>query len=533
MRKKYQKKAVSQKCTQAIIFARVSSKRQKDEGISLEVQEENTTQYCKEKGLKVIARYSIDESSTHGDRAVFHDMINFAAKCDGKVAIVVAYVDRLQRLPEDSYYVESLRRSGKVEIHFIKERLIITKDSAATELTFWNMFVMFANAQVNSQTDKVKASLAKNWSMGKWQGYAPIGYLNIRTEDNKADLIVDPVRGPIIKRLFEEFATGNHSIDSLHELSKTLGLYSIMKKKKGHYISRNSIYEMLTRPFYYGEMFIKEELLPHIYPPLISKALFDKVAKILETNGNHHCSCNIENEETNKTAYIFKKFIYCKECGCLITPEKKIKKSGRTYIYLRCGHHGKVCHQGIVNENIILEQIKREVLSKISLPQPIQALLKKHLFKELSDTCSFNQRIGNKIIQELQDIKEKEDTLLDYYLENKVTQEVYNRKKEALDKRIGELEKQKEQYKNISADLKENIDKVFSVAGNILNIFEQSDATKKNELLQMLFCDCQLNGTKLEYKLKAPFDKLIKCETYKDWPQVAIDNLEEFKEATV
>lgn len=41
MRKKYQKKVVSQKCTQAIIFARVSSKRQKDEGISLQVQEEN------------------------------------------------------------------------------------------------------------------------------------------------------------------------------------------------------------------------------------------------------------------------------------------------------------------------------------------------------------------------------------------------------------------------------------------------------------------------------------------------------------
>lgn len=32
MRKKYQKRAVSLKCTQAIIFARVSSKRQKDEG---------------------------------------------------------------------------------------------------------------------------------------------------------------------------------------------------------------------------------------------------------------------------------------------------------------------------------------------------------------------------------------------------------------------------------------------------------------------------------------------------------------------
>ncbi len=37
MRKKYQKRAVSLKCTQAIIFARVSSKRQKDESIHLDI----------------------------------------------------------------------------------------------------------------------------------------------------------------------------------------------------------------------------------------------------------------------------------------------------------------------------------------------------------------------------------------------------------------------------------------------------------------------------------------------------------------
>lgn len=404
MRKKYQKRVVSQKCTQAIIFARVSSKRQKDEGISLEVQKENTTQYCKEKGLNVIATYSIDESSTHGDRATFHKMINFAAQCEGKVAIVVAYVDRLQRLPEDSYYVESLRRSGKVEIHFIKERLIITKDSAATELTFWNMFVMFANAQVNSQTDKVKASLDKNWSLGKWQGQAPIGYLNIKTEDNKADVIVDPVRGPIIKKLFEEYATGNHSTNSLYELAKTLGLYSIMKKKKGCYVSKNSIYELLTRPFYYGEMCVKGELMPHVYEPLVSKELFDKVQKLLIQNGNHN-RANVK--ETSKTVYTFRRLIRCKECDCLITPEKKVKKSGREYVYLRCGHSGKVCHQGVVNEKDIIEQLKMEVFNKLTLPLSLQEVLKKQLLKNLNDTSQFNAAFKSRTINKINELKSR------------------------------------------------------------------------------------------------------------------------------
>ena len=44
----------NEKCTQAIVFARVSSKKQKDKGVSLDVQMETITQYCIDNGLKVI-----------------------------------------------------------------------------------------------------------------------------------------------------------------------------------------------------------------------------------------------------------------------------------------------------------------------------------------------------------------------------------------------------------------------------------------------------------------------------------------------
>ena len=60
MRKKYRKIGDNEKCTQAILFARVSSKRQKEEGVSLDVQMEAITKYCKEKGLRVIKDFCID-----------------------------------------------------------------------------------------------------------------------------------------------------------------------------------------------------------------------------------------------------------------------------------------------------------------------------------------------------------------------------------------------------------------------------------------------------------------------------------------
>ncbi|MFR8206681.1 MAG: hypothetical protein ACLU99_10450 [Alphaproteobacteria bacterium] len=81
--------------------------------------------------------------------------------------------------------------------------------------------------------------------------------------------------------------------------------------------------------------------------------------------------------------------------------------------------------------------------------------------------------------------------------------------------------------------MKNTIAQVVSMAINISDIFDKATPDKQNQLLRLLIMDCKLNGKRLEYKLKAPFDKLIACKNYQDWPQIAVDNLEEFEEVTV
>ena len=90
-----------------------------------------------------------------------------------------------------------------------------------------------------------------------------------------------------------------------------------------------------------------------------------------------------------------------------------------------------------------------------------------------------------------------------------------------------------EKYKTIDSDMKKTVEKVISMAVNISNIFDKATPDKQNQLLRLLLTDCKLNGKRLEYKLKALFDRLIVCKNYQDWPQVAIDNLEEFEKVEV
>ena len=85
-----------------------------------------------------------------------------------------------------------------------------------------------------------------------------------------------------------------------------------------------------------------------------------------------------------------------------------------------------------------------------------------------------------------------------------------------------------EKYKNIDANMKDNINKVMALACNISKIFDMASATRKNELLQILISNCKLNGSTLEYTINAPFDKLI-GKSYTEWTTIVVQNLDEFE----
>lgn len=100
-------------------------------------------------------------------------------------------------------------------------------------------------------------------------------------------------------------------------------------------------------------------------------------------------------------------------------------------------------------------------------------------------------------------------------------------KKDSIDKEIKLLEESREKYKTFTNDTKDKIVNIFSLAGNISYVFQHASPTRKNELLKMLLQDCQLNGKRLEYTLRKPFDKLINNRNIKTWSNVAVETIEE------
>ena len=202
-----QTKKLQTKATKGVIWARVSSREQED-GYSLDAQIENSKKYAERIGIEIIKTFEVTESSTHGDRKQFHDMINWVKRQKQSIAIICDKIDRLQRRVSEVPILEELRKEGKIELHFSRENRVIKKDTNGSDLACYRMIVVMAENYTDCIADNVKRSFNQMRKEGKWAHKAPVGYKNVKDSKGNSDIIVDPDRGFLITALFKEYASG-------------------------------------------------------------------------------------------------------------------------------------------------------------------------------------------------------------------------------------------------------------------------------------------------------------------------------------
>lgn len=151
----YLKKNVKSQPMQAVLFARVSSKRQ-ERGDSIDAQMKSVKDYCIQNNIPILAEYSITESSSKGERKKFYEMIKFIKKQQGKILIVANTIDRVQRRFKEYIYLDELRRDNKIELYFICEHLTINSKSNSYEIGTWTQSIMWTQQYVLQSSDNIK-----------------------------------------------------------------------------------------------------------------------------------------------------------------------------------------------------------------------------------------------------------------------------------------------------------------------------------------------------------------------------------------
>lgn len=486
----------------AVILARVSTKEQED-GHSLDAQISNLKLYAQRKNLKIIKKFTIIESSTKGERPEFRRLINFIKAQKERIALIVDTVDRLQRSFKETPILNDLIEKDFLELHFVKEGNVLSKEANSTQKLMWNMGVVMAQSYTDQLSDNVKRSIRHKINNGEWSGPAPLGYLNADDPDTGRKTIVpDPERAFLIKKLFQEFSTGVYSQAELIRKTKEWGLQS----RKGNTISTQTFSDVLRNPFYYGCMRIKEQLIPHIYTPLISKDMFD-ACEAIRTKRNSKQSIS----ET-KHDFLFRGLIKCVVSGRTVSCDLKKGK----YVYLICYNPDKPDKKLWIKEEDVLDQI-RAVFKSIQIPSDILAEIIGHLKQSHEAEKSYHHETIKSLHKESEDIAKKQDRLTDLFLEESITKDIYNNKLTQLINRQQEINRLLEQHHKGNEQFKIALSGLITLASRAYEIFESSTTDEKRQLIGYLFSNLELEGGKLRYSLKKPFDLLTDLGSYQEW----------------
>lgn len=485
----------------AIIFARVSSKDQ-EEGQSIPSQVRRLTDYALKKNFPIESTFQVTESSSKETRKQFGQIITYIKKAREPFALITDTVDRLQRSFRETPLLDELRRQGKLELHFLREGLIVNQASNSAALLQWDIGVLFASSYVRQLGDNVKRSQEQCIKNGQWFSKAPYGYKNVTLPTGQKNIEIDQEQAPFVIKIFELYAQGNNSFQTIAAKMK---LESFAKTSRGKSITARTVELILKNSFYMGMMCIKKQLYPHKYPPLITASLFNTVQRVI---ANH----NKAPVQYAGKPILLRGLINCAGCGGTVSGDIKKHK----YVYYSCHNSKRICIKKWVKEEYLL----KELLSHFD----IICLTDDQINEVVSHIQEFEGQEQKHIQQEQQQLnerlrlmKERISKLIDMHIDGKIDAQIYHVKLEEYKREKQSLTVQLQSYNGDTKAELITARQVLNLAQQAKEIFMSSKRDEKQQLLRFFFSNLKLNGEKLDVELVEPFKMMSATHDQHVW----------------
>lgn len=312
-----------------VIWARVSSREQR-EGYSIAAQLRATRNMAAREGWEVVKEFEIAESAKRGaDRARFNRMIRWVKENADKKsikAILSHKLDRVCRNMRDAVRLQELEDECGVGLCFVENDF---GEGPAGALSF---NVMAAVSQYYS--DNLRQEVLKGMDERVRQGWpawhAPFGYRNMK-EDRTEPVQPDPEQAPAVARIFQLYATGNHTFKTLADQLEREGYTYRPSQPRFH---RTALSYILNNRFYIGEMEWHGRTYAGKYRQFIDRRTFEKCQDVLNGRNRRTGSPNLA-----LSGGLFR----CACCGRAITGERirrRLKSGGvNVHVYYRCANN--------------------------------------------------------------------------------------------------------------------------------------------------------------------------------------------------
>lgn len=342
------------------LYARKSTESEERQVLSIDSQIKEMLQLGEREGLEIVAMKRESHSAKEtGQRPVFNEIMEELRI--GKYNGLLTWApDRIGRNAGDLARVVDLMDAGKLmEIRTFSQSF----RNNPNEKFLLTILGGQAKLENDNRGINVKRGLRARAEMGLWPGVAPVGYLNQKRLDRRCQIIIDPDRAHVVKKMFEKMA---HEKWSGRKIYHWLRFELNFKSVGNHNLAVSNVYHTLQNPLYYGVFEYPKNSgnwYQGKYEPIVTKELFEKVQEHLKRD-------KIVRESKE---FAFTKLMTCGLCGSGISAEEKYKqlKDGTSakYIYYGCGRSkDRHCKSQYLREEDLTEQLIGQ-LDKIDLNQ--------------------------------------------------------------------------------------------------------------------------------------------------------------------
>ena len=308
----------------AVIYVRVSTKEQ-TENLSLPTQLRACEEYCRRQGYDVLERFHEEgESAKTTDRSQLQALLKYCRTHKGKVHFVVVYnLTRFAREKYDHFALHAHLKSLGISLRSATEPI----DDTSTGKLMEGVLAAFAQFDNDVRSDRTRAGMKAALELGRWTFPAPLGYLNAPKCSN-ASLAHDPERGPLVRRAFEELATGRYTKQEVIARATEAGLRS----RKGLRISPQSFGQMTRNPIYVGKVESPDYGVSTRgdFEPLVDEATFYRAQAVLDGR-----VVVAGPRQRSHPDFPLRGFVRCDTCGRPLTGSWSKGRNGY-YAYYHC-----------------------------------------------------------------------------------------------------------------------------------------------------------------------------------------------------
>jgi site-specific DNA recombinase len=381
----------------AVIYVRVSTKEQ-TENLSLPTQLRACEDYCKRAGYEILERFKEEgESAKTADRTELQRLLKYCRTHKGKVHFVVVYnLTRFAREKYDHFALRAHLKSLGISLRSATEPI----DDTSTGKLMEGVLAAFAQFDNDVRSDRTRAGMRAALELGRWTFPAPLGYLNAPKWSGKS-LIPDPERAPLVRQIFEDFASGRFTKQEVLARVTDRGL----RTRRGLVVSPQSFGQMLRCTVYIGRIESPEFSVSTRgdFEPLISEETFYRAQAVSE--GRAQVSAP---RERNHPDFPLRGFVRCEACGRPLTGSWS-KGRNDHYAYYHCQRQCRAV-------NVSKKKLEGLFADELALLQPTPGYMRlvkdrvlyvwQQLTSEAKDRAAESERRAKAIQQKLDRLDE-------------------------------------------------------------------------------------------------------------------------------